>query len=51
MHQAAQYKDDIISHDQSIGISANGQTTNEIGLYWLTQVFDKHTKDHTISYY
>ena len=51
MHQAAWYKDDIIPHDWSIGVSANGWTTNEIGLYWLTQVFDKHTKDRTIGRY
>ena len=51
MHQAAQYKDGIILHDQSISVSVNGQTTNEIGLHWLTQVFDKYTKDYTIGRY
>src|SRR5205814_1182546 len=39
MHQASWYKDDIILHDWSIGVSDNGWTTNEIGLTWLKEVF------------
>jgi len=48
MHQAAWYKDDIIPHDWSIGVSDNGWTTNEIGLTWLIEVFNKYTKDRTV---
>jgi len=51
MHQAAWYKDDIIPHNWSIGVSDNGWTTNEIGLTWLIEVFNKHTKDRTIGTY
>ena len=51
MHQAAWYKNDIIPHDWSIGVSDNSWTTNEIGLTWLTEVFDKHTKDYTVGTY
>ena len=47
MHQAAQYEDNIIPHNQSIGVSENGQTINKISLTWL-KLFDKHTKDRTI---
>ena len=48
MHQAAWYKDNIIPHNWSIGVSDNSWTTNEIGLIWLKEVFHKHTKDRTI---
>jgi hypothetical protein len=44
-HQSAWYEDGIIPLDWSIGVSDNGWTTNEIGLIWLKDVFDKHTKD------
>ena len=43
-------KDNIILHDQLIGVSDNSQITNEIGLTWLS-LFYKHIKDYTISTY
>jgi hypothetical protein len=48
MHQATWYENKIIPYDWSIGVSENGWTNNEIGLIWLKDVFDKHTKDRTI---
>jgi hypothetical protein len=51
MHQAAWYKNGILPHDWAIGVSENGWTTNEIGLWWLQNVFDKHTKDRTSGCY
>jgi hypothetical protein len=49
MHQSTWYS--CIPHDWSIGVSENGWTTNEIGLFWLQNVFEKHTKDRTIGRY
>lgn len=46
MHQAAWYKDNIIPHNWSIGVSNNGWTTNKIGLVWL-KLFYAHTRDCT----
>ncbi len=43
MHQAAWYQNDIIPLDWLIGVGENGLTTDEIGLHWLRNVFDKHT--------
>lgn len=49
MHQKAWYN--LIPHNWSIGVSENGWTTNEIGMYWLEHVFQKYTKDRTIGRY
>jgi hypothetical protein len=49
MHQKAWYS--CIPFDWSIGVSENGWTTNEIGLFWLQNVFEKYTKDRTIGRY
>jgi hypothetical protein len=46
MHQAAWYS--LIPSDWSIGVSENGWTTNEIGLYWLKNNLEKHTRLLTI---
>ena len=51
MHQAAQYKDNIIPHNQLIGVSDNSQIINKIGLTQLREVFNKHIKDHTVGMY
>jgi len=51
MHQAVWYADGLIPPDWAIGVSANGWTTNEIGLHWLEHVFDKHTRDRTVGRY
>ena len=49
MHQATQYEDDIILHNQLIGVSDNSQTINKISLTQLIEVFNKHIKDHIVS--
>jgi hypothetical protein len=51
MHQAAWYNDGILPSDWAIAVSENGWTNNEIGLYWLEHVFDKHTKDRAVGRY
>ncbi len=51
MHQAAWYQNNIIPLDWSIGVSENGWTTDDIGLYWLKNVFDKHMKSLTLGRY
>jgi hypothetical protein len=51
MHQAAWHKDGLLPLDWTIGVSENGWTTNELGLTWLTDVFDKHTKARTVGKY
>ena len=51
MYQAAQYKDNIIPHDWLIGVSDNSQIINKISLTQLIEVFNKHTKDHTVGTY
>ena len=50
MHRAAQYEDNIIPYNWLIGVSNNGQTTNEIGLTWLN-LFHKYTKDRIVGTY
>ena len=50
MHQAAWYANSILLPDWAIGVSKNGQTTNEISLWWL-QHFNKYIKDCTIGRY
>src|SRR6201999_259812 len=47
MHQESWYTDGIIPPDWSIAVSENGWTNNEIGLYWLQQIFYKHTSVRT----
>jgi hypothetical protein len=49
MHQASWYND--LPPEWVIGVSENGWTNNEIGLFWLEHVFDKHTKNRTIGRY
>ena len=44
VYQAAWYDDRILPQDWAIDIINNGWTTNEIGLKWLKEVFNKHTK-------
>jgi hypothetical protein len=47
MHQAAWYKDNIIQHNWSTGVSEFGWTINEIGLTWL-HIFYERIKDRTV---
>jgi hypothetical protein len=49
MHQRAWYQN--LPIDWTIGVSNNGWTTNEIGLFWLEKVFNRFTKDRTIGRY
>lgn len=49
MHQASWYK--VIPQEWTIGVSENGWTTDELGLLWLKQVFNKYTKDRTVGRY
>jgi hypothetical protein len=49
MHQESWYNS--LPRNWSIGVSQNGWTTDEIGLYWLEHVFDKHTVKRTVGQY
>jgi hypothetical protein len=51
MHQVAWYADGLLLPTWAIGISENGWTTNEIGLWWLKYVFDKYIRDRTLGCY
>ena len=37
--------------DWTIEVSNNGWTTDDLGYLWLTTVFDKHTREHTVGPY
>ena len=47
MHQASWYRDGLIPPDWTIAVSKNGWTDDNLGLQWLKEVFDKHTKSRT----
>jgi hypothetical protein len=51
MHQLAWYENGLIPLDWSVAVSEKGWTSNEIGLYWLEHVFNKHTKSRTVGTY
>jgi hypothetical protein len=42
---------DTLPHDWTIAVSDNGWTNDSLGLNWLTDVFEKHTKDRTKGVY
>ena len=42
---------DTLPHDWTIAVSDNGWTTDQLGLTWLTDVFERHTKDRTTGVY
>jgi hypothetical protein len=50
MHQAAWYSTGM-PVDWSIGVSPNGWTNDEIGLFWLKEVFDRYTRSRTVGRY
>ncbi len=50
VHQSPWYRTDIPS-DWIIGLSDKGWTNDELGYRWLTEVFDKHTRNRTIGRY
>ncbi len=47
MHQKSWYENGLIPPNWLIAVSENGWTNNEIGLYWLEHVFNKHTRTRT----
>ena len=51
MHQASWYSDRVLPPDWTIAVSDNGWTNNDIGLIWLKDVFDKHTKPRLVGQY
>lgn len=46
LHQAAWYEE--IPHNWTIAVSENGWTNDKIGYTWLTELFEKHTRNRTI---
>jgi hypothetical protein len=49
MHQKSWYE--AVPSDWTIGVSENGWTTDESGLAWLKEVFNKHTQSRTAGKY
>jgi hypothetical protein len=49
MHQKSWYE--AIPNNWHIRVSENGWTTDELGLTWLKEVFNKHTQDRTVRTY
>ncbi|KAL1955058.1 hypothetical protein VTO42DRAFT_9047 [Malbranchea cinnamomea] len=43
MHQSCWYETEGLPDDWVIGVSENGWTNNQLGLYWLKEVFNKET--------
>ena len=46
VHISSWYTDNL-PRDWIIGVSENGWTNDSLGLTWLKEVFEKHTKDRT----
>lgn len=51
VHLSTWYKDAELQKDWVIAVSENGWTTNELGMIWLKEVFNKHTQSRTIGRY
>ena len=51
MHQSTWYENGLLPYDWSIGVSENGWTNNDIGQFWLENIFEKYTKDRTTGRY
>jgi hypothetical protein len=49
MHQASWYEN--LPPSWVIGVSDNGWTTDQLGLMWLKEVFNKQTQTHTVGRY
>ena len=47
MHQSCWYKTEELPDDWVIGVSENGWTNDQLGLYWLKEVFNKDTLPRT----
>ncbi|EDN06237.1 acetyl-CoA hydrolase [Histoplasma mississippiense (nom. inval.)] len=43
MHQSCWYETEGLPSDWVIGVSENGWTTDQLGVYWLKEVFNKET--------
>ncbi|KJZ73072.1 hypothetical protein HIM_07456 [Hirsutella minnesotensis 3608] len=50
VHQSSWYRTGI-PKDWVIGLSENGWTNDEIGVRWLREVFDRHTRSRTVATY
>jgi hypothetical protein len=50
VHISSWYTDEL-PRDWTIAVSENGWTNDSLGLAWLTDVFEKHTKDRTKGVY
>jgi hypothetical protein len=50
-HQASWYKVEGLPYGTVIGTSENGWTNDKLGLFWLKEVFNKHTQSRTIGRY
>jgi hypothetical protein len=50
VHISSWYTDEL-PYDWTIAVSDNGWTNDSLGLNWLTDVFEKHTKDRTKGVY
>ena len=51
LHQAVWYEDSLLPHDWTIGLSENGWTNDKLGMIWLQELFDKHTRSRTAGRY
>jgi DDE superfamily endonuclease len=50
VHQSTWYRTEI-PDDWVIGVSENGWMSDQLGYKWLTEIFDKHTWNHTVGKY
>lgn len=50
-HQPSWYQTEGLPYGGAIGTSENGWTNKELGLFWLKEVFNKHTQSRTIGRY
>jgi hypothetical protein len=50
-HQAFWYEIEGLSYGGVIAVSENGWISNQLGLFWLKKVFNKHTQSRTIGRY
>ncbi|KAL1955108.1 hypothetical protein VTO42DRAFT_9042 [Malbranchea cinnamomea] len=50
-HQASWYQTEGLPDGGAIGISENGWTNKELGVFWLKEIFNRHTLSRTIGQY
>jgi hypothetical protein len=51
VHQSTWYDEKQLPINWVIGLSETGWTNDALGMIWLREVFDKHTRDRTIGRY